>query len=55
MAARDAVKRVPTITRNHCPTSAKCALMAVAGKVSGCGWASRMVIVRQPRWLLAFV
>ncbi len=27
MAARDAVKRVPTITRNHCPTSAKCAML----------------------------
>ena len=26
MAARDAVKRVPEIARNHCPTSAKCAL-----------------------------
>jgi TRAP-type C4-dicarboxylate transport system permease large subunit len=25
MAARDAVKCVPEITRNHCPTSAKCA------------------------------
>ena len=25
MAARDAVKRVPEIARNHCPTSAKCA------------------------------
>ena len=25
MAARDAVKRVPEITRNHCPNSAKCA------------------------------
>jgi len=26
MAARDAVKRVPEITRNHCPNSAKCAI-----------------------------
>ena len=25
MAARDDVKRVPEITRNHCPNSAKCA------------------------------
>ena len=25
MVARDAVKRVPEIVRNHCPTSAKCA------------------------------
>lgn len=25
MAARDAVKRVPEIARNHCPHSAKCA------------------------------
>lgn len=27
MAARDAVKRVPEITRNHCPNPAKCALI----------------------------
>ena len=27
MAARNAVKCVPEITRNHCPTSAKCAHM----------------------------
>ena len=27
MAARDAVKCVPKITRNHCPSSAKCARM----------------------------
>ena len=26
MAARDAVKRVPEIARNHCPSSAKCAI-----------------------------
>lgn len=32
MAARDAVKCVPMITRNHCPTSAKCAAaLAQAG------------------------
>jgi hypothetical protein len=28
MAARDAVKRVPEITRNHCPNPAKCAVDA---------------------------
>jgi len=28
MAARDAVKCVPEITRNHCPNSAKCARIA---------------------------
>ena len=29
MAARDAVKCVPEITRNHCPNSAKCAMTAL--------------------------
>ena len=29
MAARDAVKCVPMITRNHCPNSAKCAAATV--------------------------
>lgn len=31
MAARDAVKRVPEITRNHCPNPAKCARMTQMG------------------------
>lgn len=29
MAARDAVKRVPEIARNHCPSSAKCAVRGI--------------------------
>ena len=29
MAARDAVKRVPEIARNHCPTSAKYAIVVL--------------------------
>lgn len=35
MAARDAVKCVPEITRNHCPTSAKCAYDAVCAACHG--------------------
>lgn len=34
MAARDDVKRVPEITRNHCPTSAKCAVKQSGGHIS---------------------
>ena len=34
MAARDAVKRVPEIARNHCPSSAKCARQGIAGSAA---------------------